>query len=37
MLKEQGFTNELRNIIILVRFDYNYEIALNHLKSNPIP
>lgn len=37
MLKEQGFTNTLRNIIILVRFDHDYETALKYLKSNPIP
>lgn len=37
MLKEQGFKNALRNIILLIRFDYDYEIALKYLKSNPIP
>lgn len=35
MLKEQGYTSDLRNLIILARFNYDYEKALNYLKESP--
>lgn len=33
MLAKDGFTNTIQNIIVLKRFDNNYEQAINYLKS----
>lgn len=35
ILKNEGFTDNLRNIIILKRFNDDCEKAMSHLRANP--